>query len=262
MSSIIKRITIPVLLALLVTTIAACNKENLDSEQALHVLLNGYNGTGNAWRISIDTSEYRHNNYIIKPATVMGFNTVYTYRSQKERFMTVTDTVTKQVLLKKLLPATGTKANFNFIYVDGHEVLVNPPVTDPATNKVGFYTHYTANNEPLDMFLYRKDANTGHEYRQYLAKAVKPNTWIYVDYIPGEYFDTKNLLDLSQIYFTKAGTTNQWAFQNNEEMSKISAAGSGLPLAGEKGLVLPYFFINGSTKLEFSRLFFTPDRFN
>lgn len=261
MSSIIKNITLPLLLALLVTTIVACNKENLNAEKAHHVLINGYNGGSNNLQVSIDTTAYTANSFIAKPSSVISFNAVYTYRLNKERFVTITDVVNKKVLFSKPLPATGTKVNFNFIYVDGSEVPVNPPAADPATNKLGFYVHYSEDNEPFDIFLYRKDETTGEEYRQYLAKNVTPKTWIFVDYIPTANFATRNLLDKSSIVFTKTGTTDQWAFQKSEAMSSISSAGAGFPTAGEKGLVLPYFFINGSIKLEYSRLYFYLDRF-
>lgn len=257
MRSIIRNIA---LLALLVSTLAACNKENLEAEKAFHVLVNGYNGSGNALQVAIDTTKFNNNNYILKPASLMGFNAVYTYQSQGERLLTITDTVTKKVLFSKPLPAAGTKANFTFIYIDGAEVDVKPPAADPATNKLGFYVQYTLGDAPFDIFLYRKDETTGKEYRQYLAKDVKPKTWIYVDYVPTADFANGNLLNTSNVFFTKAGTTDQWAFQNSEAMSKISASGLNLPLAGEKGLVQPYFLIQSSLKLEYSRLFFTPDR--
>lgn len=260
MRSIIKHIVKPVLLALLATSIAACNKDNLDVEKGLQVLVNGYNGSGNALQITIDTTKYGHNNYMIKPASLIGFNVVYTYRSLKEKILTITDTVTKKVLLSKPLPATGTKVNFNFIYIDGREVEVNPPAADPATNKLGFYVHYTDNDEPFDIFLYRMDDATGREYRQYLAKNIKPKTWVYIDYQASPDFSTHTLLTTSQICFTKVGTIDQWAFQESEAMSKLDVSGFSFPKAGEKGLVQPYFLTPGTFRLDFARLFFYPDR--
>lgn len=260
MRSILKHIAIPALMALLVTTITACTKEGPDAEKAFYVLINGYNGSSNALQVSIDTSKYGHSNYIIKPSSLIGFNAVYTYRSQKEKLVTITDTVTKKVLFSKPLPTTGNKANYNFIYLDGQQMEVNPPAVDPGTNKLGFYVQHIVGDEPFDIFIYRRDADTGAEYREYLAKNVKPKTWIYVDYVATADFANGNLLNNSTIFFTKAGTTDQWAFQDNENMSKLSATGLNLPLAGEKGLVQPYFLIPGFQQLEYSRLFFTPDR--
>lgn len=261
MRSIIRHIVKPVLLALLATTIAACNKDNLDIEKGFQVLVSGYNGSGNTLQVTIDTTKYGHSNYMIKPASLIGFNAVYTYKSPKEKLLTITDTVTKKVLFSKPLPATGTKANFNFIYIDDRIVEVKPQAIDPATNKLGFYVQYTVNNEPFDVFIYRKDNTTGKEYRQYLARGVKPKTWVYVDYMVTADFADINLLNNSNIFFTKTGTTDQWAFNDSEAMSKTPASGLNLPVGTEKGLVLPYFLIPGSMKLEYSRLFFVPDRF-
>lgn len=260
MRSIIKHLAMPALLVLLVATITACNKENLESEKAFHVLINGYNGGSNPLRVTIDTTKFNHNNYLIKPTAIIGFNVAYTYWSQKERLVNIIDTVTKKVILSKPLPATGTKANFNFIYLDNALVEVNPPAANPATNKLGFYMQYTVDNTPFDIFISRTDATTGTEYRQYLARDVKPKNWIYVDYIPTADFANVNFLNTSTILFTKAGTTDQWAFMDSESMSKISATGLNLPLAGEKGLVQPYFLIPGPRMLEYARLFFSPDR--
>lgn len=250
----------PALLTLLVMTIAACNKKSLESEKAFHVLINGYNGSSNALRVTIDTTKFNHNNYLIKPTAIIGFNVAYTYWSQKERLVNIIDTVTKKVILSKPLPATGTKANFNFIYLDNALVEVNLPAANPATNKLGFYMQYTVDDAPFDIFISRTDATTGIEYRQYLTKNAKPKTWIYVDYVPTADFANVNLLNSSTIFFTKAGTTDQWAFQDSEAMSKTSASGLNLPLSGEKGLVQPYFLIPGPLRLEYSRLFFSPDR--
>ncbi|NML37339.1 hypothetical protein HHL17_09025 [Chitinophaga sp. G-6-1-13] len=263
MKSLQKHISIiAVLLCILFT---ACNKEDLQAEKAMQIIINGYNGNNNALQVSIDTTSFGPSvaggKYIVNPSSLVSFNTVYTYPvNRPQAVLTLTDMETKAVVFSKPLPATGTKANFNFIYIDGKELAINPPATDPATNKLGFYLRYTGSDAAFDIFLYRQDAATGKEYRAYLAKNVNPNTWIYPDYVPSADFDDKNELRSANIHFTLAGTTDQWAFNDNENDSKISAFGMGFPLTGEKGLVQSYFLAHSSSQLERSCLFFQADR--
>lgn len=244
----------------------ACNKEDLQAKKIMHVIINGYNGSDHAWQVSIDTTHYdesaMHGKFIIKPTSMIPFNAVYTYplKQQRTPTLTITDTVTRAVIFSQPLPGSGTKANFNFIYLDDKALEINPPVADAASNKLGFYVRYANSEAPFDIFLYRKDATTGQEYKVYIAQNVKPNAWVYADYLPSPDFDTKNKLDDAVIYFTKAGTTDQWAFGDDEESSKITAFGMNLPLAGEKGLVQPYFLIHNPVQLETTRLYFYPDR--
>ena len=108
MNSIINHIKTKILLALLCIAFTACNKENLEAEKAFHVLVNGYNGSGNALEITIDTTKFGGNNYIIKPVSLIGFGAAYTYHSQGEKSLIITDMVTKKILFSKLLPETGT----------------------------------------------------------------------------------------------------------------------------------------------------------
>ncbi|MET6999873.1 hypothetical protein [Chitinophaga defluvii] len=266
MKKLIQYIKTAGILTLFIPIFAACNKEELEAEKAIQVIINGYNGSANELEVSIDTTRYdksvANGNFILKPAAMIGFNAVYTYRSPALRSkVTLTDPATGEVFFSKPLPATGTKANFNYIYLDGKVVEVNPPAATDTINKLGFYIHYADSDAPFDIFLYRIDNTTGQEYRAYLAKHVKRGTWIYIDYIPSADFDSKQALSNAKICFTKAGTTDQWAFQDNETMSKLEPSGMGFPVAGEKGLVLPYFITPGSWQLEHSRLFFYPDRF-
>ncbi|PST83663.1 hypothetical protein C7T94_14105 [Pedobacter yulinensis] len=256
----ITHITRIVTLALLCSAFGACKKEKQDVERAMHIVLNGYNGSAGPWQIAIDTVKYTANNYSYNPGTTGTFNIVFPYRGEKERFLTITDTDTKKVLYSKPLPQSGSKAAFNFIYADGRIVEVNPPAADPALNRLGFYVQYSIDNAPFDISMYRKDATTGQEYRYYLAKNVKPKTWVYVDYLPVEHFSTTNDLRATDICFTKAGTTDQWAFEDTETKSQTSAFGFLMPVNAEKGLVQPYFVVPGPGGLLFSRLFFYPER--
>ncbi|QJB35523.1 hypothetical protein HF324_31170 [Chitinophaga oryzae] len=255
---------ITIMAALLGILFSACNKEDQEVAKAMQVIINGYNGSGHAWQVAIDTTVYdassMHGKFIINPGAPINFNAVYTSPLSQQATLTLTDTSTQTVLFRKPLPASGTKALFNFIYFDGKELEITQPAADPATNKLGFYIRYTASDAPFDIFLYRKDATTGMEYRVYITKNAKPNTWIYADYIPTTDFDSKSDLDGAAICFTKAGTTDQWAFGDSEDFSKVLTFGMNFPLAGEKGIVLPYFLMPGPGKLDVSRLYFHADR--
>lgn len=243
----------------------ACNKDNLLNGKAIHVTINGYNGSGDELEVSIDSTVYDKSKangaYILKPMTVAGFNTVYHYLTEAlHSSVSIKDPATGKVVYQKPLPTTGTKANYNFIYINNQVIDVPLPEVDASTNQLGFYIHYPDSDEALDVSLYRIDAGTGQEYRAYLAKNIIPGTWINLNYTAFEQFDTKNELSSASICFTKAGTTSQWAFNDDESKSKLSANSLTLPVATEKGLVLSYFFTPGTWQLDFSRLFFYPDR--
>jgi len=254
---------IGVLLLLLCFT--ACNKENLNQQKAMQIVVNGYNGSANALQVLVDTTAYGpwvlNGKHILKPASVFEFNVVYTYPfNEPPQRVTLLDTITKKTVFSQALPATGTKALFNYLYFDGKELAVPTPAAAPSANPLSFYIRYTDNEEPFDISLYRTDNSTGQEYRAWLAKNVKPNTWIQVNYTADEAFDSNNELNNASICFTKPGTTGQWAFRDNENSSKLSVGGLGFPKAGETGIVLPYFLIPGDWTLETIRLFFHPDR--
>ncbi|RXK81315.1 hypothetical protein [Filimonas effusa] len=257
-----KKISLP--LVLLLTMFAACNKEAPDAERAMSVVISGYNGGAHPLQMAIDTTVYdvavSSGKYIVKPNDLGNFNIAYSYRSNKQRMFTLTDTVTKEIVYRKELPSDGTKANFNYLFLNGKLVDINPPVADPVTNKLGFYIYYPASDESIDISLYRVDGSTGQAFRVYLAKGIKPGTWAYVDYMAGENFATKNMLGNTQIHFTKSGNVGQWAFENDESKSVISAFGMFLPAADEKGLVQPYFITPQTYDLGHSQLFYYPDR--
>lgn len=259
-----KYFKIPVMLLFLSVAFMACNKENLDAEKAMQIIVNGYNGGAVDLEMSVDTTVYgtgvANGSYLFKAGSIMGASIAYKYAGQKERMFTLFEKDTKRVLLNRPLPATGTKAMFNFIYLDGREMEINPPAPDANTNKLGFYVQYTDSDAPFDVFLYRRDNTTGQEYRQYLVKNIRPKTWIYFDYMATADFGSSSLLGNSSIYFTKAGTTDQWAFQDSEALSKYNASAMSFPLSGEKGLVQPYFFAHNFGLMNRSRLFFYPDR--
>jgi hypothetical protein len=264
MKRIISYTSLPAIFVLLILALTGCNKEEMNSERALQVVVNGYNGGSGNLEMAIDTTSYGASivggTYLMKPQSVIGTSIAYSYFGQKQRMITLTETDSKKVLFSRPLPGTGAKATFNFIYLDGKELEINAPAPDAATNKLGIYVEYTDSDVPFDIFLYRMDNTTGQEYRCYLAKNVKPKTWIYFDYMAPADFGSKELLASSSIYFTRTGTTDQWAFQDNEALSKYSASNMSFPIIGEKGLVQPYFFVHTSGLMNRSRLFFYPDR--
>ncbi|MNT72511.1 hypothetical protein D3C72_2111190 [compost metagenome] len=90
----------------------------------------------------------------------------------------------------------------------------------------------------------------------YIAKSVKPSTWTYVDYILENGF--KEAGKNYTLHFTKTGTTDSWAFQDNEWMSQVYENSLYFPKGDQKGLVRTYFVTPGSNQLEAMRLFKRP----
>lgn len=242
----------------------ACNKEELNVARAMHILVNGYNGSENEWEISIDTTVYsksiRNGDLLIKPGAISTFNRAFIYHTpQVKGMLSIKELGSGKVLFSKPLP-TEKKAHFNFIYLDGKELEIPIPAVNPTSNKLGFYIYYPGSNDPIDIFLYRKDAATGQEYRHYFAKNLNPKTWLFIDYLAPADFNTAKLMESTNICFTKAGTTDQWAFEDNETLSSTSARSQFFPIAGETGLAQPYFITPGTNQLDCARLFFYPDR--
>ncbi|PWG81935.1 hypothetical protein [Pararcticibacter amylolyticus] len=261
MKRYIKNIVFMVLIAGLFT---ACKKDDLETEKVMQIVINGYNGGVNALQMSIDTTQYdaatANGKYIIGAASGIAQNFAYTYRSEKKRMLTLTDMVTQKVVYSKELPVNAPKGLFNYIFLDGKELEVTPPSADATTNKLGFYIYYPASNEPFDIFLYRVDNSTGQEFREYLARGVMQGQWVYVNYNATADFGTKALLGSSSVYFTKAGTTDQWAFDDDQNKSTISGNSMFLPTTIDKGLVQPYFIKPMTSSQGLAKMFFYPDR--
>lgn len=246
---------------LLLTVFTACNKEELGAEKALYVVVNGYNGGAHALEIAIDTTRYSATQKLVQPNEIIGFSTIFTHRRERgDVLLTFRDTLTKQVVFSKPVSLSDNKVSVNFMYLDGKPLEVAPPAADTATNKLPFYVQYTDSDEPFDMFLYRQDANTGEEFRYYLAKNIKPGSWVLVNYVAPPAFMSAAFLNQTSIYCTKAGTTDQWAFGDNEYMSKLSVSGMFLPVNNEKGLVQSYCLLPKDGQLQYARMFFYPDR--
>jgi len=90
---------------------SACNKDTVEVERAMHILINGYHGGEHPLVIAIDTTVFDHKNgdFIIQPQSNIHFATAYSYKVPKKRLVTLTDTVTKKVVYSAELPETPSK---------------------------------------------------------------------------------------------------------------------------------------------------------
>lgn len=240
---------------------SACNKDSLETERAMHILINGYNGSAHPLQVAIDTTVYDHKNgaFIIQPQSNIHFTTAFSYRTPKKRLVTLTDTVTKKVVYSAELPENTIKVNFNYLYFDGKVQLLHLPASNPNVNTLGFYIYDKSIDYPIDISLQKVDATTGEVRKVYLAKNVVPGKWVYVDYLASNDFGKNSDLMSATVNFTKANTEDEWAFENDETKSKLPAGGFFLPALNDKGKVQPYFIAPKVPNQTFSRLFFYLD---
>jgi len=239
---------------------SACNKDTVEVERAMHILINGYNGGEHPLVIAIDTTVFDHKNgdFIIQPQSNIHFATAYSYKVPKKRLVTLTDTVTKKVVYSAELPENTIKVNFNYLYFDGKVQEVTPPAADPNVNKLGFYIYDKSIDFPIDISLQKVNATSGDVRKEYIAKNVLPGRWVYVDYLPLKDFDKNVDLMSATVHFTKANT-DEWAFDGDETKSKLPAGGFFFPKLNDKGKVQPYFIAPKVPNQTFSRLFFYLD---
>ena len=257
--------TFSIAVALLLTGIpfffSGCNKDAVEVERAMHILINGYNGGEHPLLIAIDTTVFDHKDgaFIIQPQSNINFATAYSYKIPKKRLVTLTDTVTKKVVYSAELPENTIKVNFNYLYFDGKVQEVVPPAADPNTNKLGFYIYDKSIDFPIDISLQKINPTSGDVRKEYIAKNVLPGRWIYVDYLPSKDFEKSGDLMNATVHFTKANTPDEWAFDNDEAKSKLPAVGFFFPRLTDKGKVQPYFIAPKVPNQTFSRLFFYLD---
>ena len=239
---------------------SACNKDAVEVERAMHILINGYNGGEHPLVVAIDTTVFDHKEgkFIIQPQSNIHFTTAFSYKAPKKRLVTLTDTVTKKVVYSAELPENTIKVNFNYLYFDGKVQQVVPPAADPNVNKLGFYIYDKSVDFPIDISLQKINATSGDVRKEYIAKNVPPGTWVYVDYLPLKDFDKNEDLRSATVNFTKANT-DEWAFANDETKSKLGAEGFFFPKLNDKGKVQPYFIAPNVPNQTFSRLFFYLD---
>lgn len=223
---------------LTILSLASCNKE-IETPKVINVAFHGYNLSDDQLEVTFDTVVYDKD--VIQPGLQFNFSKVYPYLPGKgELSVHVKNKNTGVELLNKTVSLSSGTLEFFFplININGKVLEVTPPPADPATNKLGFYIHYPESNNPIDIFLYNPETGA----LVYLAKNVVPQTWVYVDYLPGQGFLSKNEVWQNTLYFTKAGTTDQWAFYDNEYVSKTSVNSLYIPHMGYNlNKVQPYF---------------------
>lgn len=239
---------------------SACDKDAVEVERAMHILINGYNGAEHPLVVAIDTTVFDHKEgaFMIQPKSNIHFTTAYSYRVPKKRLVTLTDTVTKKVVYSAELPENTIRVNFNYLYFDGKVQQVVPPAADPNVNKLGFYIYDKSIDFPVDISLQQVNETTGDVRKEYIAKNLLPGKWVYVDYLPLKGFDKEVDLRSATVHFTKANT-DEWAFEGDEAKSKLPAIGFFFPKLNDKGKVQPYFIAPKVPNQTFSRLFFYLD---
>lgn len=229
----------------------SCNKED-EPTRAVNVEVWGYNIGDAELETSIDTTVYR--NFTTLPNKPLTFSKIYTFHaSKKEGALKIKDkTSGKDVFQQQLNLSSGNfELFFPFVYINGNELKLEIPAADSSTNKLSFYIHYPKSSDGLDIFLQNETGQIA-----YIAKNVKPGTWIHTDYIPGKDFQDKNKPYI--LYFTKTGTIDSWYFEDSESISKVGEPGLLFPKNAEKGLVRTYFVTPGNLQLDVIRLFKRP----
>ncbi|MFA4869969.1 MAG: hypothetical protein WC623_17355 [Pedobacter sp.] len=232
----------------LVMALSACNKDEL-STRAVSVQVRGYNIGNSELEIAIDTVVY--DKFKTGPNTLLNFGKVYTYSSSKEQaLLKIKDATTgKEVYQSQLeLNAGGLEQFFPFVYINGATLEIKAPAADPSTNKMAFYIYYPQSNDPMDIYMKNKNGDI-----VYIAKNVVPGTWGYSDYVTTTGFTSAE--DNYDWFFVKAGTTNQWAFNDSEWMSQFSTGTLFIPKKSEKGRVQTYFVTPASNQLDVVSLF-------
>ncbi len=250
------------ILGLILFLFSSCNKENFTGERAMHVIINGYYDGPNPIRLAVDTTIYGKNvkngAFIRNSNSYLGHSVTFPYFEEKTRLVTLTDTITNEVIFKKELPATGSVAMYNFVYFDGKELDLEIPKSNPSTNQLGFYVHYEDSQEPFDIQLFRKDPVTQQEFRVTIAEDVTPGKWVYFDYEILSDFKTRVHLRQTMVQFVKPNTIDQLAFELDLSRNQFSA--TPFPVEGEQGLVFPIFFAPKASIQQHAFLFYYRDR--
>lgn len=239
-------------LLVLLNMFISCNKEDEEGTKATSIEVWGYNVGDAELEVSVDTTIYR--NFTTMPNKPVTFSKVYTFPfAKKEASLKIKDKTSGKEVFQQQLNLGGGELElfFPFVFIDGNALKIEPPVADPATNKMGFYIHYPQSEDALDIFL-RNEAGQ----MVYIAQNVKPGAWIYSSYQPQEGFKDKN--KSYDLCFTRAGTTDSWYFENSEMVSKSGVTGLFFPKGEEKGLVRTYFVTPSALQLEVMRLFKRP----
>lgn len=236
------------LLAIVTAGLASCNKEEIKTK-AVSIQIRGYNIGNSELEVSLDAVVY--NKFKTEPDKQLNFGKVYTYpATQGQALLKIKDVISgKEVYQNQLsLNTPELERFFPFVFINGSPLEIKAPVADPSTNKMAFYIYYPQSNDAIDIFMKNKAGQT-----VYIAKNLKPATWAYADYVTTEGFKDNN--EDFTWYFVKTGTTDQWAFNDSEGMSRTGTSLLYIPKKGERGRVQTYFVTPASNQLDAISLF-------
>jgi len=236
------------LLAVAAAGLASCNKEEIKTK-AVSIQIRGYNIGNSELEVSLDAVVY--DKFKTAPDKVLNFAKVFTYPSnQGQALLKIKDVISgKEVYQNQLsLNTPELERFFPFVFINGSPLEIKAPAADPSTNKMAFYIYYPQSDDAIDIFMKNKAGQT-----VYIAKNVKPATWSYADYVTTEGFKDNN--EDFTWYFVKTGTTDQWAFNDSEGMSRAGTSLLYIPKKEEKGRVQTYFVTPASNQLDAISLF-------
>ncbi len=237
-----------ILFTAITIAVVACNKDEITTK-AVSIQIGGYNIGNSELQVTIDTVVY--DKFKTAPDKLLNFRNVYTYPSTKgEAVLRIKDLVSGKEVYQNTLTLGNKDLErfFPFVFLNGSPLEIKAPAADPATNKMAFYIHYPPSNDLLDIYMKNEKGEMVS-----IAKNVKPGTWSYSEYVTTTGFN--NTSTTYTWHFVKAGTTNQWAFNDNEYMSQFSTGTLDIPKKGEKGRVQPYFVTPTTNQLDVVSLF-------
>ena len=228
--------------------VAACNKDEITTK-AVSIQIGGYNVGNSELQVTIDTVVY--DKFKTVPDKLLNFRNVYTYPSTKgQAVLKIKDLVAGKEVYQHTLTLGNKDLErfFPFVFLNGSPLEIKAPSADPSTNKIALYIHYPPSNDVLDVYMKNEKGETVS-----IAKNVKPGTWSYSEYVTATGFS--NASSNYTWHFVKAGTVDQWAFNDDAYMSQCSTGTLSIPKKGEKGRVQTYFVTPTTNQLDVVALF-------
>lgn len=232
----------------MVVALTACNKDEITTK-AVSIQIGGYNIGNSELQVTIDTVVY--DKFKTAPDKLLNFRNVYTYPSTKgQAVLKIKDLVSGKEVYQNTLTLGNKDLErfFPFVFLNGSPLEIKAPAADPSTNKIALYVHYPPSDDALDVYMKNEKGEMVS-----IAKNVKPGTWSY-----SEYVTTTGFTNTSSSYtwhFVKAGTIDQWAFNDDAYMSQFSTGTLSIPKKGEKGRVQTYFVTPTTNQLDIAALF-------